>query len=302
MGDEVWKVVEDYPNYEVSNLGRVRNKSTGRLMTQKIGREGHYMSVYLSNKGKENTQRVHRLVADAFLGKHPDLMVNHIDGNKLNNNVSNLEWCTSGENNRHAIKMGLNHPGAYQKRPIRVIETGEIFDGVVECANAIGGDFRNVYRSLNHERHYPVNGLHFEYVDDIKPEKPPFLRKYQMDAVKKMRNGCILNGGVGSGKSRTGIYYYFSQQGGSIDPDYTPMKNPKDLYIITTAMKRDSLEFEGELAYFLMSTNPDVCYYDNNIVVDSWNNIKKYAEVKNALYLMRIALPEMAFGSNRFLR
>lgn len=120
---------------------------------------------------------------------------------------------------------------------------------------------------------------------NIKPEKPPFLRKYQMDAVKKMRNGCILNGGVGSGKSRTGIYYYFSQQGGSIDPDYIPMKNPKDLYIITTAMKRDSLEFEGELAYFLMSTNPDVCYYDNKIVVDSWNNIKKYAEVKNAFFI-----------------
>ena len=85
--------------------------------------------------------------------------------------------------------------------------------------------------------------------------KEPFLRDYQMAAVEKMSNGCILNGGVGSGKSRTGLYYYFKKQGGSIEPNYIPMKKPKDLYIITTAMKRDSLEFEGELANFLISTN-----------------------------------------------
>ena len=96
----------------------------------------------------------------------------------------------------------------------------------------------------------------------------PFLYDYQMDAVKKMRNGCILNGGVGSGKSRTGLYYYFKEQGGSIDPDYIPMKNPKDLYIITTAMKRDSLEWEGELAHYLISTNPELSLYNNKVVID----------------------------------
>ena len=80
-----------------------------------------------------------------------------------------------------------------------------------------------------------------------------FLRDYQLDAVKRMRTGCILNGGVGSGKSRTGLYYYFKENGGSMMPDYVPMKNPQDLYIITTAMKRDSLEWEGELANFALS-------------------------------------------------
>ena len=80
-----------------------------------------------------------------------------------------------------------------------------------------------------------------------------FLRDYQMDAVKKMSNGCILNGGVGSGKSRTGLYYYFKEQGGSIDPEYVPMHKPRNLYIITTARKRDTLEWEGELAKLLMS-------------------------------------------------
>ena len=113
----------------------------------------------------------------------------------------------------------------------------------------------------------------------------PFLYDYQMDAVKKMHNGCILNGGVGSGKSRTGLYYYFKEQGGSMDPDYVPMKNPKDLYIITTAMKRDSLEWEGELSQYLISTKSELNPYDNRVVIDSWNNIKKYKDVYGAFFI-----------------
>lgn len=115
----------------------------------------------------------------------------------------------------------------------------------------------------------------------------PFLRDYQMDAVNKMRNGCILNGGVGSGKSRTGLYYYFKENGGAMLPNHIPMKQkPQDLYIITTAMKRDSLEWEGELANFLLSTDPDRnMFYGNKIVVDSWNNIKKYVDVSGAFFI-----------------
>lgn len=113
----------------------------------------------------------------------------------------------------------------------------------------------------------------------------PFLSDYQIDAVKRMRNGCILNGGVGSGKSRTGLYYYFKEQGGSINPDYSPMKKPKDLYIITTAMKRDSLEFEGELGIFRLSSVSDLNYYKNKVTIDSWNNIQKYKDISGAFFL-----------------
>lgn len=112
-----------------------------------------------------------------------------------------------------------------------------------------------------------------------------FLYDYQLEAVKNMRNGCILNGGVGSGKSRTGLYYYFSEQGGSYIPEFVPAKNPRDLYIITTAMKRDSKEWIGELANFSMSPNPECNYYNNKIVIDSWNNIKKYADVHSAFFI-----------------
>ena len=282
---EVWKTIVDYPNYEVSNLGNVRNKKSKKLLKQSNGRDKRYLSVYLTNGKKENTQRVHRLVAEAFIPNPEEKpMVNHIDGDKNNNSVENLEWCTSKENNNHAIKMGLNHPGSYQKKKIQVVETGEIFDGVTECANALNVDFRNIYRSLNSKQKYATNGLHFEYVKDEK-ERPPFLYDYQMDAVNKMFTGCILNGGVGSGKSRTGLYYYFKEQGGRKDPDYVPMMNPKDLYIITTAMKRDKLEFEGELVPFLLSPNPEVNMYDNKVVIDSWNNIQKYKDVKDAFFI-----------------
>ena len=113
----------------------------------------------------------------------------------------------------------------------------------------------------------------------MKTEKKSFLYDYQMDAVNNMKNGCILNGGVGSGKSRTALYYYFKEQGGSIDTKYKPMKKPKPLYIITTARKRDTLEWEGELAHFLLSTKED------KIIIDSWNNIKKYADVKDAFFI-----------------
>ena len=112
-----------------------------------------------------------------------------------------------------------------------------------------------------------------------------FLYDYQMNAVNRMKNGCILNGGVGSGKSRTGLYYYFKEQGGSINPDYIPMKNPRDLYIITTAMKRNSLEWEGELTYFRLSKDPELNYYTNKVVIDSWNNIQKYKNVNGAFFI-----------------
>ena len=108
-----------------------------------------------------------------------------------------------------------------------------------------------------------------------------FLYDYQKDAVSKMKNGCILNGGVGTGKSRTSLYYYFQLNGGRIEGNrYTKMSRPMDLYIITTARKRDTKEWEDELKPFKMEN-----YIHLNIVIDSWNNIKKYVGVQNAFFI-----------------
>lgn len=117
------------------------------------------------------------------------------------------------------------------------------------------------------------------------------LYGYQLAAVEKMKNGCILCGGVGSGKSRTALAYYYLQNGGDMErffgmADYMPMGDPpKDLYIITTARKRDTMEWEGELSHFLLSTHKDVNLYSSQVVVDSWNNIKKYSDVKDAFFI-----------------
>ena len=118
-------------------------------------------------------------------------------------------------------------------------------------------------------------------------DKKQFLYDYQKEAIEHMKNGCILNGGVGSGKSRTALYYYFKLNGGSIDPEYVHMKDkPLDLYIITTARKRDTLEWEGELVPFLMTSFSDHTHlYDHKVIVDSWNNIKKYQDVKDAFFI-----------------
>lgn len=124
-------------------------------------------------------------------------------------------------------------------------------------------------------------------MDRLEPRNgKPFLYDFQMEAVKKAFVGCVFNGGVGSGKSRTGLFFYFKEQGGWIDENgYLPMENPRDLYIITTAMKRDKKEWNGELVQFEMYPDPKYNRYNNKIVVDSWNNIKKYIDVKDAFFI-----------------
>ena len=114
----------------------------------------------------------------------------------------------------------------------------------------------------------------------------PFLYDFQLEAVKKAFVGCVFNGSVGSGKSRTGLFFYFKEQGGWIDErGYIPMSKPKDLYIITTAMKRDKHEWEGELIPFEMYPKSELNRYNNKIVIDSWNNVKKYINVKDAFFI-----------------
>lgn len=120
-----------------------------------------------------------------------------------------------------------------------------------------------------------------------KTKRQPFLRDYQMDAVNKMFTGCILNGGTGSGKSRTGLFYYFKEQGGWIDENgYKPMRNPKDLLIITTAKVRNDNQWEQELAPYLIKIGQHKDHiYKHKVTVDSWQNIKKYADVKDSFII-----------------
>lgn len=115
---------------------------------------------------------------------------------------------------------------------------------------------------------------------------------HQVQALDRIRNGSILHGGTGSGKSRAALAYYYQLHGGVIkvlDENLVELRGrmdkPRDLYIITTAQKRDKLEWEGELTPFMITPDPEVAIYDHTVKIDSWNNIQKYKEVKGAFFI-----------------
>ena len=171
---EVWKEVADNPNYEVSNTGKVRRRTTKR--EHSLHEKNGYYTVDLYADSKRVSRGVHRLVAEAFVanpGNKPE--VNHIDGNKHNNDVSNLEWVTKKENCEHAWRTGLARPsygmtgksnpnGGRKGKPIRIVETGEVFNNLKECEDAINGNNRHINDCLR-GRQRSHRGYHFEYVE-----------------------------------------------------------------------------------------------------------------------------------------
>ncbi len=109
------------------------------------------------------------------------------------------------------------------------------------------------------------------------------LFPWQIDAARRMHNGCVLNGKVGCGKSRTALaYVYVAELGGSLKINGKGVNNKptvkKDIYIITTAKKRDTHDWEKEVAYFCLQRT-------NTVVIDSWNNIKKYQNIYGAIFI-----------------
>ena len=130
------------------------------------------------------------------------------------------------------------------------------------------------------------------------------LAEYQLTAIDKLKTGSILCGGVGSGKSRTALAYFFVKEcKGTIKingkGDYSQMKKPKNLYIITTARKRDTFEWERECGYFLLSTNKEVSIGGVKVVIDSWNNIGKYTNIKNSFFIFD---EQRVVGSGHWVR
>lgn len=108
---ETWKPIDDYERrYLISNFGVIKN-TRGKLMKYEYKPGTKYLRIALYDGIKTKKYSVHRLVAMNFIGQYGDiskLTVNHIDGNKENNKVSNLEWCTISDNLKHAYKLGLN--------------------------------------------------------------------------------------------------------------------------------------------------------------------------------------------------
>lgn len=116
------------------------------------------------------------------------------------------------------------------------------------------------------------------------------LAEHQLLAIDRLKNGSILYADVGLGKSRTALaYYYMKECGGKLkvngEGEFSELETPKDLYIITTARKRDTQEWELECAPFLISSDRNLSISNVKLTVDSWNNIHKYCNVCNAFFI-----------------
>ena len=118
-----WKIIEKASNYEISNYGEVKNKITNQISKPTL--VGGYLSIGLPINNKNVTSFIHRLVATKFLTcLDESFVVNHKDGDKINNNVENLEWVSRSENAKHAFRLDLNKgkKSTRQKASRRIVE------------------------------------------------------------------------------------------------------------------------------------------------------------------------------------
>lgn len=174
---EEWKEIPDYPNYEVSNMGRVRSKtrtitqSKNKKIYRRVMKETYlktrkqnsgYLTVWLCKDGISKAFTVHRLVALCFLPyDDSNKDVNHKDGNKTNNCLSNLELTSRSENISHAYKV-LGHPKSRSKK-VRCVETGEIYNSVVEAGKKCNVSHKSIYHVLS-GRNKTAGGLTWKYL------------------------------------------------------------------------------------------------------------------------------------------
>ena len=161
MDEELWKEWPQDPRIKVSNKGNVVSCKRGAPHPLKVCYTNNgYQMVSAGSGSSTNKQYVHRLVAETWIDNpHHHRDVNHINGDKNDNRAENLEWASHSENLRHAYRTGLRKA---KGTPIRIVETGEVFESVHECARRIGGIATNISACLA-GRHSTCRGYHFEY-------------------------------------------------------------------------------------------------------------------------------------------
>lgn len=158
--EEDWRKIEGFENFYVSNLGRVRNVKSNKILKENI--KNGYAYVGLTEGTKQKSCRVHRLVANAFIDNPENKKyVNHIDGNKLNNRVDNLEWITASDNVKHALNNNLfctqaRKVSQYDKKG-NLIKT---FNSLAEASNVTGIDDSSICKVCkNNDNHKTASGF-----------------------------------------------------------------------------------------------------------------------------------------------
>lgn len=161
--NEHWEELEDYPGYEVSDRGRVRNARTNRILKQSDNGSGS-MIVNLQRYKRAHVCQVRWLVAGIFLGIPDDLdsIPQHKDGNYRDCSAENLEWMSRSDVHWRLYQKGRGQDP--DNRPIEIVTTGEVYPNIFECAKAIGGYARDIHRSM-YNYQYTYKGLQFAYSD-----------------------------------------------------------------------------------------------------------------------------------------
>lgn len=159
---ESWVEIKDYPNYQVSDQGRIKNVITGRQLNPSLSKQNGYLRVNLCREDGCHTKTLHGLVVSTFMGETPDgLEINHLDGVKTNNTVDNFEFTTPSKNVRHAFELGLRLP---TNKKVRCVETGEVFESYKNAAEKLGLNRSHVSQAVS-GRVPTAKGYHFERVD-----------------------------------------------------------------------------------------------------------------------------------------
>lgn len=163
---EIWENVKGYEGfYEVSSLGRIKNSKTGKILTPCADKDGYQVGC-LHKNGRKKMIKWHRAVAMAFLAREAGAnQVNHKDGDKKNNCVNNLEWCTASENVTHRLYT-LNKEMKIKRRRVRCIETEKEYPSMHQAARELGGSYGALSQALNPNTptRHTFKGLHWEYI------------------------------------------------------------------------------------------------------------------------------------------